>query len=78
MARDATLERYLTIVKRMENYLKGFIVEHVKRAENTEADELAKPATRKAALQLDVFFQTIIAYLRHHYEPNNNIVLLRM
>jgi hypothetical protein len=31
MARDATLERYLAIVQRMENYFKGFTVEYVKR-----------------------------------------------
>jgi hypothetical protein len=41
MARDATLERYLAIVWRMENYFKGFIVEYIKRAKNIEADELA-------------------------------------
>jgi hypothetical protein len=32
MARDATLERYLVIVKRMENYFKGFTVEYIERA----------------------------------------------
>jgi hypothetical protein len=30
-ARDATLERYLAIVRRMENYFKGFTVEYVER-----------------------------------------------
>jgi hypothetical protein len=59
MARDATLERYLAIVRRMENYFKGFTVEYVERIKNTKADELAKAATRKAGLQLNVFFQTI-------------------
>jgi hypothetical protein len=32
MARDATLERYLATVRRMENYFKGFTVEYIKRA----------------------------------------------
>jgi hypothetical protein len=59
MARDATLERYLATVRRMENYFKGFTVEYIKRAENTKAGKLAKATTRKAALQPDVFFQTI-------------------
>jgi hypothetical protein len=59
MARDTTLERYLAIVRRMENYFKGFTIEYIERAKNTEADELAKTATRKAALQPDVFFHTI-------------------
>jgi hypothetical protein len=43
----------------MENYFKGFTVEYIERAKNTETDELAKTATRKAALQPDVFFQII-------------------
>jgi hypothetical protein len=59
MARDSTLERYLATVKRMENYFKGFTVEYIERAKNTEVDELAKAATRKATLHPDVFFQTI-------------------
>jgi hypothetical protein len=29
MARDATLEKYLAVVRRMENYFKGFIVEYI-------------------------------------------------
>jgi ribonuclease HI len=59
MQRDATLERYLAIIRRMENYFKGFTVEYVKRTKNIEADELAKAAARKTALPPDVFFQTI-------------------
>jgi hypothetical protein len=59
MARENTLERCLASVRRMENYFKGFTVKYVERAKNTEADELAKAATRKAVLQPDVFFQTI-------------------
>jgi ribonuclease HI len=34
MARDATLEKYLAIVRRMESYFKGFTVEYVKRTKN--------------------------------------------
>jgi hypothetical protein len=86
-------------------YGKRFTVEYNKRSKNTEADELAKVAARKAALKPDVFFQTIkdpsvkivqpeprmvniiegedwqapiMAYLHHHYEPDNNTELLRM
>jgi hypothetical protein len=40
----------------MENYFKGFIVEHIERTKNTEVDELAKAAARKAVLPPDVFF----------------------
>jgi hypothetical protein len=32
MARDATLERYLATIRRMENYFKGFIVKYIERA----------------------------------------------
>jgi hypothetical protein len=105
MARDATLERYLAIIWRMENYFKGFTVEYVKGIIHLEGDELAKAVVRKIMLPLDVFFQTIedpfikiveleprminiiqgedwrapiMAYLHHHYEPDNNTELLRM
>jgi ribonuclease HI len=59
MTRDDSLEKYLPIVRRMENYFKGFTVEHVERAKNTAADELAKVAVRKTTLPPDLFFQTI-------------------
>jgi hypothetical protein len=49
----------MAVVHRMENHFKGFTVEHIERAKNMEADELAKAATRKAALPSDVFFQLI-------------------
>jgi hypothetical protein len=99
MARDETLERYLAAVQRMENFFKGFTVEHIERAKNTETDELAKAAARKVVLPPNVFFQVIedpsiktiepepimvnvvqgedwqapiMAYLRHHYEPDSS------
>jgi hypothetical protein len=43
----------------MENFFKGFTVEYIERAKNTEADELAKAAARKMVLPSDVLFQTI-------------------
>jgi hypothetical protein len=49
--RDATLEKYLAIIGRMEHY--------IKRTKNTKADELAKATARKTTLPPDVFFQTI-------------------
>jgi hypothetical protein len=105
MARNATLETYLAIIRKTENFFKGFTIEYIEREKNTKADKLAKAATKKAALQRDVFFQTIedssvkivkpeprmvniiegedwrapmMAYLHHHYEPDNNTELLRM
>jgi hypothetical protein len=59
MARDATLERYLVAIRRMENYFKGFAVKYIERTKNTEVDELAKAAAKKAVLPPDVFFQVI-------------------
>jgi hypothetical protein len=41
---DTTLERYLTLIKRMENYFKGFQVKYIERSKNTDDDELAKAA----------------------------------
>jgi hypothetical protein len=40
----------------MENYFNGFTAKYVKRKKNTKVDELAKAATRKISLPLDVFF----------------------
>jgi acetolactate synthase regulatory subunit len=105
MARDETLERYLDVVRRMENFFKGFTVKHIERAKNTEAEELTKAVARETVLPMDVFFQTIenpsvktaeseprmvnivqgedwrvpiMAYLRHHYEPDSSTGLTRM
>jgi hypothetical protein len=99
------LEKYLTLIRRMENYFRRFSVEHIDRNKNAEAGELANAAVRKTMLPLDVFIQTIedssvktieseprmvnaiqgkdwrasiITYLRHHYELDNNTELLRM
>jgi hypothetical protein len=59
ITRDATLEKYLGLIRGMENYFKGFSVEHIERNKNIEADELAKDATQKIAMPPDVFFQSI-------------------
>jgi ribonuclease HI len=105
IARDNTLEKYLTLIRRMENYFRRFLVEHIDRNKNAEAGELANATVRKTMLPLDVFIQTIedssvktielelrmvnaiqgknwrasiMTYLYHHYELENNTELLRM
>jgi hypothetical protein len=105
MARDETLERYLAVVRRMENFFKGFTGNRIERVKNTEADELAKATARKAVLPPNVFFQVIedssikiiepkprmvtvvqgedwreqiMAYLRHHYEPDSSTDLTKI
>jgi ribonuclease HI len=59
IVRDVTLKKYLALVKRMENYFKGFTVEHIDRNKNTEADELVKAAAHNTPLPVDVFLQII-------------------
>jgi ribonuclease HI len=59
IARDTTLDRYLALVGRMENYFKGFTVEYIERTKNVEADELAKTAAHNTTLPADIFFQVI-------------------
>jgi hypothetical protein len=74
IARDAILERYLAIIRRMENYFKGFIVEYIERMKNTEANELAKVAAKKVVLRPDVFFQVIEDPSVKIVEPKPRIV----
>jgi ribonuclease HI len=59
IGREATLERYLALIQRMESYFKGFTVEYIKRNKNTKADDLAKAATRNTPMPADGFFQVI-------------------
>jgi hypothetical protein len=74
MARDTTLERYLAVVRRMENYSKGYAVEYIERAKNIEADELAKATAKKVVLPPDVFFQVIEDPSVKTVEPEPRIV----
>jgi ribonuclease HI len=76
IAREPTLERYLALVRRMENYFKGFTVEYIERAKNTEADELAKAAARNTPLPADVFLQVILDASIKIVEPNLRVINL--
>jgi hypothetical protein len=40
----------------MENYFKGFTVEHIDRNKNTKVDELAMAMAQKTPLPVDIFF----------------------
>jgi hypothetical protein len=95
-------KKYLALVRRMKNYLKGFSVEHIEKIRTPKLTNWQN-AAQKIALPPDVFFLTIedssiktteprmvnviqgedwwapiMAYLHHHYEPDNNVELLRM
>jgi ribonuclease HI len=59
IAREETLEKYLALVRRMENYFKGFMMQYIEKNKNTEADDLAKVTARNTLMPADVFFQVI-------------------
>jgi ribonuclease HI len=46
IAREPTLEKYLGMVSRMDNYFKGFTIEYIERNKNFKAGELVKAAAR--------------------------------
>jgi hypothetical protein len=60
ITREPTLKRYLTLIRRMESYLRGFTVEYIERSKNFEDDELAMAAARNTPLHANVFFQVIL------------------
>jgi hypothetical protein len=43
----------------MENYFKGFTVEHIEWNKNTKADDLATAIARSTTMPPDVFFQVL-------------------
>jgi len=58
-ARKPELIQYLETVRAMEKHFRGFTIIHIPRAQNDEADRLAKAAARKQKLPPDVFFEEI-------------------
>jgi ribonuclease HI len=97
-ARNPILVKCLEKVREMEKHFKGYIVHHISRNDNNEADKVAKAATQKQEIPLDVFFKIIkepsikdpkpktvnnietydwraeiIAYLKGHYEPQDEL-----
>jgi hypothetical protein len=59
LAREPTLKKYLLLVRRMENFFKGFTIEYIDINKNAEADKLAKAAAHNTPLPTDVFLQII-------------------
>jgi ribonuclease HI len=59
IAREPTLEKYLGLVKRMDNYFKGFTEEYNEQNKNGEADELVKAAARNTLMPAYTFFQVL-------------------
>jgi ribonuclease HI len=58
-AKESVLMQYLTVVHSLEKQFKGFILQHVDRNKNKEADVLAKAAAKGEALPPDVFYHVI-------------------
>jgi ribonuclease HI len=56
-AREPALEKYLGLIRKMENYFKGFTVEYIEQNKNCEADELAKVTAHNIPMPTDVFFK---------------------
>jgi hypothetical protein len=52
-------EQYLALVRRIECYFKGFIVEYIERTKNAEANELVNAIARNTLLPADIFFGVI-------------------
>jgi hypothetical protein len=69
-----TLERYLALVRRTENYFKGFTVEYIERAKNDEAKELVKAAACNTPLPADVFLQVISDASIKIVEPEPRVI----
>jgi hypothetical protein len=59
--RDLKLEKYLDIVRRMEDSFEGFSVKNTPRGENDHVDFLAKSVAQGLALPSEVFFETLKA-----------------
>jgi hypothetical protein len=76
ITREPTLEKYLTLIRRMENHFKGFTVEYIERSKNTEADELAKTAAHNTPLPADVFLQVILDASIKTVEPEPKMINL--
>jgi ribonuclease HI len=74
--REPTLERYLAMVRRMENFFKVFTVEHIDRNKNSEADELAKAAARNTPLAANVFLQVILDASIKTIEPEPKVIIV--
>jgi ribonuclease HI len=58
-ARNPVLMKHLEKVREMESHFKGYLVQHIPRDDNNEADKLAKAATRNQEMPPDVFFEII-------------------
>jgi hypothetical protein len=74
IAREPTCEKYLSLIRRMDNFFKGFTVEYFDRNKNSEADELTKAIALNTPLPAYVFLQTISEALIKTIEPEPRVI----
>jgi ribonuclease HI len=74
ITREPTLKKYLALVRRMENFFKGFTVEYIDRNKNAKADEHTKAAARNTLLPADVFLQIISDASIKIIEPEPRVI----
>ena len=55
-ARELELVKYLATVRALEHRFHGFTLKYIRRAENSEADELAKVAANNLPMTEGTFF----------------------
>jgi ribonuclease HI len=70
-ARNPVLVKYIEQVREMEKHFKGYTVQHIPRNDNNEVDKLAKAATQKQAMPLDVLFEIINEPYIKESKPRN-------
>jgi ribonuclease HI len=58
-AKGPVLMQYLAAIRILEKQFKGFILQHIERNKNEEADTLAKAAAKGEPLPSDVFYQVV-------------------
>ena len=61
LAHNPELARYLAAVRGLERRFKGFSLQYIPRADNSEVDELAKATANNVALPEGTFYQTLQA-----------------
>ena len=59
MARELELAKYLAIVRALELRFQGFTLQYIPRAENVEADELAKATANNLPMPNGAFYQVL-------------------
>ena len=61
ITREPELVKYLAIVRALEQRFQGFTLQYIPRAENAEANELAKAAANNLPIPNGAFYQVLQA-----------------